>query len=144
MKIIKYQNKYRDDMIYMYLTAKNALGTIPKLKEDLLDIETAYFNKGGFFWLAISDEDRVIGCIGIKPENEKQAEVKRLFIIPNLKRQGIGTKLLDTLESYAKEKKFKTLKIHLGDIKYYYESRYFYTNKGYIEYKPRYMKKELV
>lgn len=143
MKIIRYQNEYRDDMIYMYLTAKNALGTIPKLKEDLLNIENAYFEQGGYFWLAIDDNNRVIGCIGIQI-CEDTAEVKRLFILPNLKRQGIGTKLLNALEDYAQKRKVKTLNIHLGDIEHYYESRYFYTNKGFIEYKPRYMKKNLI
>ena len=38
MKIIKYEDKYRDDMIFMILEAKNALGRVPGLNEDLLDI----------------------------------------------------------------------------------------------------------
>lgn len=45
MKIIKFEEKYRDDMIYMVLSAKNALGRIPKLNEDLLDIQANYFNQ---------------------------------------------------------------------------------------------------
>ena len=143
MKIIRYQDEYRDDMIYMYLTAKNALGTVPKLKEDLLDIESNYFKQGGYFWLAIDDNNRVIGCIGIKIFGDS-AEVKRLFILPNLKRQGIGTKLFDTLEDYAKERNVKELKLHLGDIKYYFESRFFYAKKGFVEYEPRYMRKSLI
>lgn len=142
MKIIRYNHKYRDDMIFMYLSAKNALGTVPKLKEDLLDIESNYFQKDGYFWLAIDDNDRVIGCIGIKKYDE-YAEIKRLFIMPNLKRQGIGSQLLATLENYANDIGIKTLKIHLGDISHYSESRYFYTSKGYVEYEPRYMIKIL-
>lgn len=39
MKIIKFENKYRDDLIFMILEAKNALGRIPGLNEDLLDIQ---------------------------------------------------------------------------------------------------------
>ena len=39
MKIIKYEEKYRDDMIFMILEAKNALGRVPGLNEDLLDSE---------------------------------------------------------------------------------------------------------
>lgn len=31
MKIIKYEDKYRDDMIFMILEAKNALGRVPGL-----------------------------------------------------------------------------------------------------------------
>ena len=39
MKIIKYEEKYRDDMIFMILEAKNALGRVPGLNENLLDSE---------------------------------------------------------------------------------------------------------
>ena len=53
MKIIPYQDKYRDDLIFMILEAKNALGRVPGLNEDLLDIQKNYTDKGGMFWLAI-------------------------------------------------------------------------------------------
>ena len=38
MKSIEYGDKYRDDMIFMVLESKNALGRVPHLNEDLLDI----------------------------------------------------------------------------------------------------------
>ena len=37
--IIPYDEKYRDDMIFMVLEAKDALGRIPRLNEDLLDVQ---------------------------------------------------------------------------------------------------------
>lgn len=49
MKIISFENKYRDDLIFMILEAKNALGRVPGLNEDLLDIHKNYFDKGGMF-----------------------------------------------------------------------------------------------
>ena len=64
MKIIKYEDKYRDDMIFMILEAKNALGRVPGLNEDLLDIKKNYLDVGDMFWLAIDEHDRVIGSIG--------------------------------------------------------------------------------
>ena len=47
MKIIPYQDKYRDDLIFMILEAKNALGRVPGLNEDLLDIQKNYNNRTG-------------------------------------------------------------------------------------------------
>ena len=44
MRIIRFEEKYRDDMIFMVLNAKNALGRVPRLNEDLLDIKTNYFD----------------------------------------------------------------------------------------------------
>ena len=47
MKIIPYQDKYRDDLIFMILEAKNALGRVPGLNEDLLDIQKNYNKRTG-------------------------------------------------------------------------------------------------
>lgn len=46
MKIIPFEQKYRDDLIFMILEAKNALGRVPGLNEDLLNIKLYYFDKG--------------------------------------------------------------------------------------------------
>ena len=64
MKIIPYEDKYRDDMIFMILEAKNALGRVPGLNEDLLDIKKYYLDKGDMFFIAVDENDRVIGSVG--------------------------------------------------------------------------------
>ena len=140
MKIIEYVDKYRDDMIYMILSAKNAIGRIPRINEDLLDIKTNYFDKGHPFWLAIDESDRVIGCIGTK-EKDGNLFLSHLFVKPELKRQGIGSKLLEVAERSAKERGYKEVHVHLG--KNYLESHIFYPKRGYIEYQELYMRKEL-
>ena len=48
----------------MVLEAKNALGRVPTLNADLLDLDGYYFCKGDMFWIAVDDDDRVIGCAG--------------------------------------------------------------------------------
>ena len=140
MKITEYVDKYRDDMIYMILSAKNAIGRIPRINEDLLDIKTNYFDKGHPFWLAIDESDRVIGCIGTK-ERDGNLFLSHLFVKPELKRQGIGSKLLEVAERSAKERGYKEVHVHLG--KDYLESHIFYPKRGYIEYQELYMRKEL-
>ena len=64
MRIIAYDEKYRDDMIFMVLQAKDALGRVPHLNEDLLTVQKTYLDAGDGFWLAIDEDDRVIGCVG--------------------------------------------------------------------------------
>ena len=64
MEIKLYEDRYRDDMIFMVLQAKDALGRIPSINEDLLDIKKNYFDRGDMFWIAADDNDRVIGCGG--------------------------------------------------------------------------------
>ncbi len=63
-RIVPYRDCYRDDLIFMVLQAKDALGRLPRLNEDLLDIQKNYLEPGDAFWLAIDDHDRVIGSIG--------------------------------------------------------------------------------
>lgn len=140
MRIIKFEEKYRDDMIFMVLSAKNALGRIPKLNEDLLDIQNNYFNKGQSFWIAVDEFDRVIGCIGTKL-NENKLFLSRLYVKYDLKRKGIGRKLLKKAEEFAKENNYNEIYVHLGSD--YLESHIFYPKNGYEEYKEQYMKKIL-
>ena len=141
MKIIPFEEKYRDDMIYMVLSAKNAIGRIPHINEELLDIKKYYFDKGHPFWIAIDEFDRVIGCIGTKSDEEGNLFLSHLFVKFDLKRHGIGSKLLDIAEDSAKSRGYKEIHTHLG--KDYLESHVFYPKHGYKEYKEFYLKKEL-
>ncbi|MCH5165803.1 MAG: GNAT family N-acetyltransferase [Clostridiales bacterium] len=142
MKIIGYQEKYRDDMIFMVLEAKNALGRVPRLNDDLLDINNSYFECGDRFWLAIDDNDRVIGCIGYNKYSSDTAKLHRLYVKYNLKRRGIGSELLKTAEQYMKTAGYKYSIVHLGG-KEYFESKQFYPKHGYAEYDSGYLRKEL-
>lgn len=130
-------------MIFMILEAKNALGRVPGLNEDLLDIEKNYFNKGDMFWIAIDENDRVIGSIGYSSNNSESVTLHRLFVKYNLKHKGIGTALLKTAENYIKSKGCKTIYINLGVGAEWFESRCFYSKYGYFEYEPDKLKKDI-
>ncbi len=133
MKIIKYDSKYRDDLIFMVLEAKNALGRVPTLNQDMLDIQGAYFDKGDMFWLALDDNDRVIGSIGYSSlDGTDEVQLHRLYVKANLKHQRIGTKLLQIAENHIKECEKTAIHIHLGEPKeQWFESRNFYSKHGY-------------
>ena len=141
--IIPYDEKYRDDMIFMVLEAKDALGRVPRLNEDLLDVQKNYLDTGDMFWLAIDEHDRVIGCIGYNSIlGTNEVKLHRLYIKAARKHQGIGTRLLHTVELYLREQGKTAAHVHLGG-KEYFESRSFYPKHGYKEYAPSMMKKEL-
>ncbi len=133
MEIIKYEEKYRDDMIFMVLEAKNALGRAPTLNQDMLDIQGTYFDKGDMFWLALDDNYRVIGSVGYSSlEGTDEVQLHRLFIKYNLKHQGIGSRLLKVAEEDIKRRNKTAIHIHLGEPKeQWFESRAFYLKHGY-------------
>lgn len=142
--IIPYSDSYRDDMIFMVLQAKDALGRIPVLNDDLLNVNKNYIESGNSFYIALNDDNRVVGCVGyLREENASEAFLHRFYIKASEKRKGIGTALLKTVESDMKERGITVSKVHLGNIEYYYESYSFYPKNGYTLYAPSYMSKVL-
>jgi GNAT superfamily N-acetyltransferase len=118
MLIKPYEEKYRDDLIFMVLQAKDALGRIPTINEDLFDINSNYFEKGTMFWVALDDNDRVVGSIGYsKTEREDEAFLHRLYVKPTMKHNGIGTALLEVAENEMKNKGIAVSLVHLGEPK---------------------------
>ena len=141
-KIKQYDDFYRDDMIFMVLSAKDAIRKIPSINPDLLDIKTNYIDKGDMFWIALGENNRVIGCVGYETIKPLEARIHRLYIKPELKRQGIGSALLETLVKYVKEKGYNKLSIHMGDEKYW-ESKLFYKAKGFVEVEPNILERDI-
>ena len=145
MNIRLFEDRYRDDLIFMVLQAKDALGRIPRINDDLLDIKGNYFDRGDKFWIAVDDNDRVIGCIGYSRIGESdEAFLHRLYVKASKKHTGIGTKLLTAAETSMKENGINIARVHLGEPKeQWYESYSFYPKNGYTEYVPGYMMKKL-
>lgn len=145
MEIIEYDDRYRDDMIFMVLQAKDALGRKPSINSDLLDIRKSYIERGDMFWLAIDEHDRVVGCIGYsRIPDTAEAFLHRLYVKAAEKRKGIGTALLRTAEQEMHRRGIAVSKVHLGSPKEQWFASYcFYPKHGYEEYEPRYMRKKL-
>lgn len=145
MRIIPYEERYRDDLIFMVLQAKDALGRVPRLNPDLLTVTESYLNAGDMFWIALDEADRVIGSIGYhRIPDASEAFLHRLYVKAALKHRGIGTALLMTAETDLASRGIRTIRVHLGAPKeQWFESYSFYQKNGFVEYEPRYMKKDL-
>lgn len=145
MTIKPYEERYRDDLIFMVLQAKDALGRIPRLNEDLLQIQKSYFDQGDFFWIAVDEQDRVIGSIGYsRIPNTSEAFLHRLYVKASEKRKGIGSALLSVAEGAMRNAGLTVSHVHLGSPpEQWFESYSFYPKHGYVEYRPGYMRKEL-
>ena len=145
MTIKPYEERYRDDLIFMVLQAKDALGRKPTINPDLLDIEGNYYDRGDMFWIAVNEDDRVIGCIGYSRTDESnKAFLHRLYVKAAEKRKGIGTALLQKAESEMRARGIAVSLVHMGEPKeQWLESYSFYPKNGYWEYAPSYMRKDL-
>lgn len=142
-RIISFEKQYRDDLIFMVLEAKNALGRVPKLNEDFLDVDGYYLSKGDMFRIVLDSNDRVVGCVGCNLLPDGSAALHRLYVKYSLKRLGIGSALLADAEDFVRKNGRKTIKIHLGAPSIYFESRAFYLKHGYRFTDENHMEKRL-
>ena len=118
-KIIQRLEKYKyyNFLAYVYIFSYD--NDIESIREIAAGRKEAYyFEKGTVFWVAIDDNDRVIGSVVYsKAEKEDEAFIHRLFIKPTLKHKGIDTALLKTAEKEMKNKGIKVSMVHLGEPK---------------------------
>ena len=67
--------------------------------------------------------------IGTQTVSPTELRLKRLYIKPELKGRGIGSKLLAKVEDFAREKGVTT--IYTRFAKYYHEAAVFYPSRGF-------------
>lgn len=110
MKIIPYQEKYKEQIIDLILHIQNEEAKINlSLEEqpDLLDIPSYYQNNGGEFWIAV-DGDTVIGTLALMNKGNGNAVLKKGFVRADRRKHGILTQLYDVLMDFSRAKGFTT------------------------------------
>ncbi|MEX0997937.1 MAG: GNAT family N-acetyltransferase [Flavobacteriaceae bacterium] len=82
-----------------------------------------------------------VGCGAIKHFDDQTAEVKRMFVSPHCRGEGIATKILNELELWARELNYKAAVLETGVN--YQEALALYQKHGYKPI-PRYGQYEQV
>jgi ribosomal protein S18 acetylase RimI-like enzyme len=70
-------------------------------EEELATLPGSYSPPAGVIFLAVENSD-VVGCVGVRPRVESEAELKRLYVRPDHHGRGIGKQLFLTAMSEAK------------------------------------------
>lgn len=68
---------------------------------DLDEIEARYGAAGAGFWVA-DDDGAVVGTVAIRPKEGATCELKRLYLHPSRRGEGLGQRLYDHAESFAR------------------------------------------
>lgn len=79
-------------------------------EEELKQLPVMYGPPTGAIILA-KQENEYVGCIAIRKKEENIAEVKRMYIIPTMQKQGLGQALLDKALSLAKDLNYEKLRL---------------------------------
>ncbi len=77
-----------------------------------LDIE-ALQDESVTLFVAKTD-DRPVGCGAIQLQAPGYAEIKRMYVRPARRSQGIGKQLLHQIETFAKQSNVRTLRLETG------------------------------
>lgn len=75
------------------------------------------------------ENERSVGCGAFKEYEPKTAEIKRMYVLPEMRGKGIAGKILSELESWAKELNFSECVLETGKkqpeaIRLYHKSGY--------------------
>ena len=97
---------------------------------DLADIDRAYVNSGGNFWLALHN-GTLVGTIAIINAGNRIGVIRKMFVAPDYRGapHRVGQKLLDVLASWARAHTFQTL--YLGTLDWFAAARRFYEKNGF-------------
>src|SRR3954452_16508227 len=73
---------------------------------DLVDLRSpgrSYAEKGGAFLVAEDERGRVCACIALDYPRAGEGELHRLYVRPDLRRRGLGERLIRLAEMHATE-----------------------------------------
>ena len=129
IKINKFINRYQNDVKSMVFnglmdTAKNHNSNVKlaiknylnrSLNEDLGSIYTHY-NNNGVFYVALSEEDEVVGSLGAEYVDGNKFRLKRLSVKIGFRNNGIAKKLLHKVEKWVLEKNGTELILGTSEI----------------------------
>lgn len=109
MEIIKYDEKYKQQVIDLILHIQNEEAKIQLAIEeqpDLLDVPAYYDKNGGGFWLAI-DGSEVIGTFAFMNYGGGNAVLKKFFVCADWRSKKVGAALYQTIIGHLKANGYK-------------------------------------
>ena len=81
------------------------------------------------FFVAREDEGTAVGCGGLRRLGAETGEIKRMYVAPDRRGSGLALSILRTLEDWAREQGWTTLRLETGDAQP--DAIRFYTRAGY-------------
>ena len=81
------------------------------------------------FFVAFDDDDTPVGCGGLRRLGETEAEIKRMFVLPESRGSGVSTAILERLEEYGREHGLSRLVLETGNRQP--DAIRFYQRQGY-------------
>ncbi|GAB4478842.1 MAG: GNAT family N-acetyltransferase [Elainellaceae cyanobacterium] len=104
-------------LIYDVLT-EYGLGSEPDgADQDVLQVEAAYWATGGEFWV-VEQQGKLVGTAGYYPisRGENAVEIRKMYLHPSVRGQGLGKFLLMELEQAIARKGYSQIWIETASV----------------------------
>jgi GNAT superfamily N-acetyltransferase len=97
----------------------NQFSDIRASQADLLGMQEYYLHPGGEFFVAHDNSGAVVGFVGLRRDTPELAQLKRMAVLPDHHRQGVGTLLLQRLLRWAEDDPaLRTIRLATGAKEY--------------------------
>ena len=98
------------------------------LVEEIDRIQDYYSERDGGFWVAVNG-DKVVGTFGLERAAKDAMELRRMYVDPLARRQGIARQMLQFAEDECRRRRVKRLELSTAQIQH--AAIALYKNTGY-------------
>ena len=136
IEVKKYEPAYCDQIVRLILNIQQNEFQVPVTladQPDLLEIDQFYQQRNGDFWVALNEQNEVVGTIALIDNGEVFGTIRKMFVRADYrgKERGVAAKLFAILEQKAIESKMTAL--YLGTVEKLKASHRFYEKNGFSE-----------
>ncbi len=84
---------------------------------DVLEVETAYLQTGGEFWV-VEREGKIVGTAAYYPISRgyEAVEIRKMYLLPAFRGKGLGRYLLQQLEAAIAAREFKEIWLETASV----------------------------
>lgn len=115
-------------LLIEYAQSLNFSLCFQNFEKELNELPGEYAEPTGTMLLAF-DHDKLAGCVALRRINDNECEMKRLYVRPQYRGQGLGRKLAEVIISEAKNKGYS--RILLDTVPSMNEAINLYTGLGF-------------
>ena len=83
---------------------------------DLNDVEASYFRPGGAFDVIEDQAGAVVGTMGLLPLRDGVVELRKMYLVKELRGQGVGRKMMEHTLTRAKELGFRRIELETASV----------------------------
>lgn len=83
---------------------------------DLEDVVASYGQRGGSFRVLVSPAGAIVGCGGLYPIDRGEAEIRKMYFLPEARGRGLGRQLLQDLVDCARERGFERIVLETASV----------------------------